>query len=115
MRKLNQNTVVRLCSRMFNSVIVHFLISSVGSNIQLDKFGQRLRTTAAAANLLGDGRELHDVQRLVVGGGALVDVDNHGRSAAATEDGLEEFGQLALSEWYVAALGSDGQTDTKHC
>lgn len=58
------------------------------------------------ANLLGNGRELHDVQRFVVGGGALVDVDNHGRSASATEDGLEEFGQLALSERDVAALCS---------
>lgn len=61
-----------------------------------------------ATDLLGDGGELHDVQRLVVGGGALVDVDDHGRSASATEHGLEEFGQLALSERDVAALRSDG-------
>lgn len=66
------------------------------------------------ANLLGDGGELHDVQRLVVGGGALVDVDDHGRSASATEDGLEEFGQLALSERDVAALCSVGQTDRQN-
>lgn len=50
------------------------------------------------------------MQRLVVGGGALVDVDDHGRSASAAEDGLEEFGQLALSERDVAALRSDGWT-----
>lgn len=64
-----------------------------------------------ARHLLGDGGELHDVQRLVVGGGALVDVDDHGRSASATEDGLEEFGQLALSERDVAAILSDRRTD----
>lgn len=51
------------------------------------------------------------MQRLVVGGGALVDVDDHGRSASAAEDGLEEFGQLALSERDVAALRSDGWMD----
>lgn len=73
----------------------------------------RLPATVAS-NLLGDGGELHDVQRLVVGGGALVDVDDHGRSASATEDGLEEFGQLALSERDVAALCPDGQTDKEN-
>lgn len=51
------------------------------------------------------------MQCLVVGGGALVDVDDHGRSASAAEDGLEEFGQLALSERDVAALRSDGWMD----
>lgn len=52
------------------------------------------------------------MQRLVVGGGALVDVDDHGGSASATEDGLEEFGQLALSERDVAAGLSGGTNQT---
>lgn len=50
------------------------------------------------------------MERLVVGGGALVDVDDHRRSAFAAENGLEEFGELALSERDVAALRSDRRT-----
>lgn len=78
---------------------------------ECDSQGEWNARPAAAADLLGDGGELHDVQRLVVGGGALVDVDDHGRSASAAEGCLEEFGQLALSERDVAALCSDGRMD----
>lgn len=47
------------------------------------------------------------MQRLIVGGGALVDVDDHRRFAFAAEHRLEEFGELALSERDVAALHAD--------
>lgn len=47
------------------------------------------------------------MERLIVGGGALVDVDDHRRFAFAAEHRLEEFGELALSERDVAALHAD--------
>lgn len=48
-----------------------------------------------------------------MGGGTLVNVSNHGGSPFATEDGLEEPGELALSEGDVAALrpGQRGRQD----
>lgn len=60
-------------------------------------------------DLLGDGREFHHMKSFVVGGSALVDVDNHGGASFATEKGLKELGELALSKGNVAALLSDGQ------
>lgn len=48
------------------------------------------------------------MEGLVVGGSALVNVDDHGRSSPAAEKSLEEFGQLALSEGDVGALRPDG-------
>lgn len=47
------------------------------------------------------------MESLIVGGGALVDIDDHRRFAFATEHRLEEFGELALSERDVAALHAD--------
>lgn len=44
------------------------------------------------------------MEGLVVGGRALVNVDDHGRLPPAAEKGLEEFGKLALSEGDVGAL-----------
>lgn len=48
------------------------------------------------------------MEGLVVGGSALVNVDDHGRASPAAEKGLEEFGQLALSEGDVGALRPGG-------
>lgn len=64
--------------------------------------------TRNLANLFRYSRELHNVEGLVVGGRALVNVDDHGRLPPAAEKGLEEFGQLALSEGDVGALHSGG-------
>lgn len=61
------------------------------------------------ADLLSYSRELHHVEGLVVGGGTLVNVDDHGRLPSAAEKGLEEFGQLALPEGDVGALHPDGK------
>lgn len=58
------------------------------------------------ANLFGDGREFHDVQRLVIGGCTLVNVDDHRGSSFAAEKSLKEFGELAFSERDVAATNS---------
>lgn len=53
------------------------------------------------------------MESLVVGGGTLVNVNNHGSSPLATEDGLEEPGELALSKGDVAVLrpGQRGRQD----
>lgn len=48
--------------------------------------------------LLRHGRELEDVERLVVHGGTLVDVYDHTSFTAATEETLKVVGQLALPE-----------------
>lgn len=58
-------------------------------------------------NLFGNSGEFHNVESLVIGGGALVNVDNHGCFSFAAENCLEELGELALSERNVAALHSD--------
>ena len=58
-------------------------------------------------NLFGNSGEFHYVEGLVVGGSALVDVDDHRRSSSAAEHGLEELGEFALPERNVAALHSD--------
>lgn len=47
------------------------------------------------------------MEGLVVGGSALVNVDDHGCFPSATEKSLEELGQLALSEGDVGALHPD--------
>lgn len=44
------------------------------------------------------------MESLVIGGGTLVDVDNHGRSSFAEENGLKEFGEFALAEGDVGVL-----------
>lgn len=56
-------------------------------------------------DLFGHSGEPHHVEGLVVGGGTLVDVDHHGGFSSATEEGLEELGQLALSEGDAGAPG----------
>lgn len=52
-------------------------------------------------NLLCQGRELEDVERLIEGGGILVDVHHHGDPARTTEEELQEVSQFGLSEWNV--------------
>ena len=52
-------------------------------------------------HLLCHGRELEDVEGLVVHGGALVDVDHHADFPSATEEALQVVGQLTLSEGNV--------------
>ena len=47
------------------------------------------------------------MESLVVGGSALVNVDDHRRTSFAAENILEELGELTLSERNVAALHSD--------
>lgn len=42
------------------------------------------------------------MEGLVIGGGTLVDVDNHGGFPSSTEEGLEELCEFALSERNVA-------------
>lgn len=64
---------------------------------------------ANSADLFGHSRELHNVEGLVVGGGTLVNVDDHGRLSSAAEESLEELGQLALSEGDVGALRPDAE------
>lgn len=49
-------------------------------------------------NLLGHGGELEDAERLVVHGGALVDVDDHAGFTPTAEKALKVMGQLALPE-----------------
>lgn len=49
------------------------------------------------------------MEGLVVGGGTLVNVDDHGRLPSAAEESLEELGQLALSEGDVGALRPDAE------
>lgn len=63
--------------------------------------------TASWANLFSYSRELHHVEGLVVGGGTLVNVNDHRRFPSAAEKSLEEFGQLALPEGDVGALHPD--------
>lgn len=58
-------------------------------------------------HLFGNGREFHNVKRLIVGRGALIDVDDHGCSSLAAEESLEELCEFALSERNVAALDSE--------
>lgn len=53
------------------------------------------------------------MEGLVVGGGALVNVDDHRRFSLAAENGLEELGELTLSERDVAVLHSDQQQQRK--
>lgn len=48
--------------------------------------------------LLGQGRELENVERLVKAGRVLVDVDNHRDPTSSTEKELQEVGQFGLSE-----------------
>lgn len=49
------------------------------------------------------------MEGLVVGGGTLVNVDDHRRFSFAAENSLEELGELTLSERDVAVLHSDQQ------
>lgn len=61
-------------------------------------------------NLLRHSRELEDVERLVVHGGALVDVDDHAGFTPTTEEALQVVGQLAFSEGNVLQQpGGNGQ------
>ena len=48
--------------------------------------------------LAGDGRELEGLQRLVVGGGAGVDVHHHAGAAPPAEEALQHPRQLAVPE-----------------
>lgn len=50
---------------------------------------------------------------LVIGGSALVDVDDHGRSSFAAKNCLEEPGEFALSEWNATVLCSSGRQHTE--
>ena len=59
---------------------------------------------AMQTDLFGDGRELHNMQCLVVVRGTLVDVDNHGRFSLSTEKALEKLCEFALSERNAATL-----------
>jgi len=51
--------------------------------------------------LLGEGRELEHVERLVKARRVPVDVDHHGDAAATTEEELQEVGELGLPEGHV--------------
>lgn len=64
-------------------------------------------------HLFGNGREFHNVKRLIVGRGALINVDDHGCSSLAAEESLEELCEFALSERNVAAL--DSEETRIHC
>ena len=59
---------------------------------------------ALQTDLFGNSRELHNMQCLVIVGGTLVDVDNHGRFSLSTEKALEELCEFALSERNAAIL-----------
>lgn len=62
------------------------------------------------AHLLGEGRELEDVERLIEAGRVLVDVDHHGDPAGTTEEELQEVGQLGLPEGNVVLEPAEKQT-----
>lgn len=47
------------------------------------------------------------MERLVIGGCTLVDVDNHRGFSSATEKGLEELGEFAFSERNIAIFCSN--------
>lgn len=59
------------------------------------------------ANLFGNGGELHNVERLIIGGRTLVNVDDHRRFSSAAEKGLEELGEFAFSERNTAIFCSN--------
>lgn len=67
----------------------------------------------APTDLFGSSREFHNMERLVIGGGTLVDIDNQGSSSLSTENSLEELGEFALSERNVAVFHPDQQTQEK--
>ena len=52
-------------------------------------------------NLLGQGGELEDGERLIVGGRTLADVDDHAHGAATAQEALQEVGELGLPEGNV--------------
>lgn len=49
-------------------------------------------------DLLCQGGELEDIERLVKAGGILVDVHHHGDPARTTEEELQEVSQFGLPE-----------------
>ena len=55
-------------------------------------------------HLLGDGRVLERVQRLVEQRRHLVDVDDHRRATLAAEEALEDARQLAVAERHDARV-----------
>lgn len=91
---------------MFVRNHLHHLHASTGG-VSGGRFPQTWSNLRPGTHLFGDGRELHDVEGLVIGGGALVDVDDHRRFAFAAEKSLEELGELALSEGDAVVLHSD--------
>ena len=52
-------------------------------------------------NLLGQGRELEDVEGLNVSGGTLADVDDHAHGPATAQEALQEVGEFGLPEGHV--------------
>lgn len=62
-------------------------------------------------NLLRHSREFEDVERLIIHGGTLIDVDKHTGFASTTEKALQVMSQFALPKGNVLKQPKVGKTN----